>query len=98
MKDSTAGVRVESDVKSEAEDILQKPGMPASAVISSPCRQVIYRRGVPFPLAMPREPKTIGVLSDAELDAKFQRSYAQAAAGEGRPMADVFEDLGKDLR
>lgn len=93
MKDSTASVRAEGGAKPEAEDIRQKPGIPVSAAINA-----LYRHGVPYPMTILQEPKTMDVLSDAELDAKLQRSYAQAAAGEGRPMADVFEDLEKDLR
>ena len=48
MKDATVSARVEYDVKTEAEDILQKLGVPVSVVINSLYRQIIYRRGVPF--------------------------------------------------
>lgn len=39
MKDSTVSARVELDVKTEAEDILQKLGVPVSVVINS-----LYRK------------------------------------------------------
>ena len=35
MKDATVSARVEFDVKTEAEDILQKLGVPVSVVINS---------------------------------------------------------------
>lgn len=35
MKDSTVSARVENNVKIEAEDILQKLGVPVSVVINS---------------------------------------------------------------
>ena len=35
MKDATVSARVEYDVKTEAEDILQKLGVPVSVVINS---------------------------------------------------------------
>ena len=35
MKDTTVSVRVESDVKNEAEGILQNLGVPVSVVINS---------------------------------------------------------------
>lgn len=41
----------------------------------------------------PSELRTIDKMSDAELDAKFQHSYAQSLAGEGRAMDEVFDDL-----
>ncbi len=98
MKDSTVSARVENNVKLEAEDILQKLGIPVSVVINSLYRQIIYHRGVPFSLTIPSEPRTIDVMSDAELDTKLQRSYKQSLAGEGRSMNDVFDDLERSLK
>ena len=98
MKDSTVSARVENNVKIEAEDILQKLGVPVSVVINSLYRQIIYHHGVPFSLTIPTEPRTVDTMSDAELDAKLQHSYAQAIAGEGRPMSEVFDDLERSLK
>ena len=98
MKDSTVSARVENNVKLEAEDILQKLGIPVSVVINSLYRQIIYHRGVPFSLTIPSEPRTIDVMSDAELDTKLQRSYKQSLAGEGRSMNEVFDDLERSLK
>lgn len=98
MKDSTVSARVENNVKLEAEDILQKLGIPVSVVINSLYRQIIYHRGVPFSLTIPSEPRTIDVMSDAELDTKLQRSYKQSLASECRSMNDVFDDLERSLK
>ncbi len=98
MKDSTVSARVENNIKNEAEDILQKLGIPVSVVINSLYRQIIYCHGIPFSLTIPSVPKTIDTLSDAELDAKLQNSCAQSIAGEGRSMHDVFDDLERSLR
>ena len=98
MKDTAVSVRVESDVKKEAEGILQNPGVPVSVVINSLYRQIIYRRGIPFPLTVPSEPGTMDVMSNTEFDAKLEHSYAQSVAGEGRPLDDVFDDLESKLR
>ena len=97
MKDATVSARVECDVKSEAEDILQKLGIPVSVVINSLYRQIIYRRGVPFALTIPAEPKTLDRMTQAELDARLEHSYAQSLAGEGRPCEDVFDELERGL-
>lgn len=97
MKDATVSARVEYDVKTEAEDILQKLGVPVSVVINSLYRQIIYRRGVPFSLTVPSEPKTIDNLTKAELDAKLRHSYDQSLAGEGRPFDEVFDELERGL-
>ena len=97
MNDATVSARVEYDVKTEAEDILQKLGIPVSVVINSLYRQIIYRHGVPFSLTIPVEPKTLDTISRGELDAKLRHSYEQSLAGEGRPFEDVFADLERGL-
>lgn len=97
MKDSTVSARVEYEIKIEAEDILQKLGIPVSVLINSLYRQVIYTRGVPFSLTMPAEPKTLDVMSDCELNNKLQHSYQQSLAGEGRPYAEVFDEVERGL-
>lgn len=54
---------------------------------------IIYRKGIPFSLTIPTEPRTIDTMTEAELDAKLSHSYEQAIAGEGRPLSDVFDAL-----
>lgn len=97
MKDATVSACVEYDVKAEAEDILQKIGVPVSVVINSLYRQIIYRRGIPFSLVVPDEPKTLDSMTKAELDAKLQHSYNQSLNGEGRPLEAVFDELERGL-
>jgi addiction module RelB/DinJ family antitoxin len=97
MKDSTVSARVENDIKTEAEDILQKLGIPVSVVINSLYRQIIYRHGVPFSLTIPKEPRTLDTMSDAELNTKLQHSYEQSLAGEGMPYNEVFDELERSL-
>ena len=53
MKDSTVSARVENDVKNEAEDILQKLGIPVSVVINALYRQIMYVHGIPFSMTVP---------------------------------------------
>lgn len=48
-------------------------------------------------LTLPAEPETTGRMSENELNARLSHSYAQAVAGEGRPMDEVFDDLEKKL-
>ena len=98
MKDATVSARVEFNVKTEAEDILERLGIPVSVVINSLYRQIIYKHGVPFSLTVPREPKTLDTMSDAELNTKLQHSYEQSLAGEGRPFNQVFDELERGLQ
>lgn len=97
MKNAMVSARVEEDVKNEAEDILQKLGIPVSVVINSLYRQIIYTRGIPFSLTVPEGPRAAEDYTKDELNAKLEHSYAQALRGEGRPLDDVFDDLGRGL-
>ena len=97
MKDATVSARVEYGVKAEAEEILQRLGVPVSVVINSLYRQIIYRHGVPFALTIPAEPKTLDSMTETEWNAKLQHSYEQSLAGEGRPFEEVFDELESGL-
>ena len=85
LKDSTVSAHVETDIKQEAEDILQKLGIPVSVVINSLYRQIIFTKGIPFSLTIPTEPRTLDSMSRGELDSMLQHSYEQSLAGKGRP-------------
>lgn len=98
MKDSTVSVRVENDIKTEAEDILKKLGIPVSVAINSLYRQIIYTCGIPFYLTIPKTPKAQNEFTNAEINAKIQESYEHSLAGEGRPMNEVFDDLESNLK
>lgn len=97
MKDSTVSARVQSDVKSEAEEILQKLGIPVSVVINSLYRQIIFNHGIPFSLTVPTEPKTLDSMTQEEFDAMMQHSYEQALRGEGVEAARFFDELERSL-
>ena len=42
---------------------------------------------------IPRQPQTLDVMTDAELNAKLEHSYEQAAAGKGLPFREIFDEL-----
>ena len=97
LKDSTVSAHVETDIKQEAEYILQKLGIPVSVVINSLYRQIIFTKGIPFSLTIPTEPRTLDSMSRGELDSMLQHSYEQSLAGKGRPFEEVFDELERGL-
>ncbi|MEE8808432.1 MAG: type II toxin-antitoxin system RelB/DinJ family antitoxin [Lactimicrobium sp.] len=92
-KDSTVSVRLQTNIKIEAEDILKQLGIPVSVLIDSLYRQIILQRGVPFSLTLPSEPKTVDSMSQEELNTILEHSYQQAMAGKGKPVQEVFDHL-----
>ena len=97
MKNATVSVRVEYDVKNEAEEILEQLGIPVSVVINSLYRQIIFKHGIPFSLTVPQQPKTLDMMSEEELNEKLEHSYQQSLRGEGRPLDEVFDELERGL-
>lgn len=97
MKNSTVSVRVEDNIKREAEDIMQRLGLPVSVVIDSLYRQIIYTHGIPFSLTIPSEPKTIEDISKSELIEKLEHSHKQAQCRKGRSLNDVFDELERGI-
>ena len=92
-KDATVSARIDENVKSQAENILQQLGIPVSVVINTLYHQIIIQQGVPFPLTLTRTPATLEGMTKAQLDAKLQHSYEQAIARQGRPLDAVLSDL-----
>lgn len=98
VKNATVSARVEEDIKLEAENILQRLGIPVSVVINTLYRQIIARNGIPFSMTLPEESKPLEDMTRTELDTKLQHSYDQFLAREGRPIDHVFEDLERKHR
>ena len=90
--------RVEPEVKEEAESIMNQIGVPASVVINMLYKQIIYTRGIPFPLTLNHEPSTRDEMSDAEFDTMMENGLMQAKAGKGKPATEVADNLKKKIR
>ena len=97
MKDATVSARVQSDIKTKAEVILNNLGIPVSVLINSLYRQIIFKQGIPFELTVPAAPATLDSLTKAELNNKLQHSYEQSLNGQGVSANQFFDELEKDL-
>ena len=92
-KDAIVSARIDENVKSQAENILQQLGIPVSVVINTLYHQIIIQQGLPFPLTLTKTPATVEGMTKAQLDAKLQHSYEQAITRQGRTLNAVFSDL-----
>lgn len=99
MATRTANVmaRVEPDVKEQAEDILDRLGVPASVVINALYKQIIYRNGIPFSLVLPSVLVARDEMTDAEFNAMMQTGLNAAKADHSRDASEVFADLRRGL-
>jgi DNA-damage-inducible protein J len=90
-------VRIEPNVKEQAESILAALGIPASNAINMFYKQIILQRGLPFEVKMPAvRPLDASVLTDAQMDAELEKGYADMQAGRTKPVKSAFADIRKD--
>ena len=99
MATKTANVlaRVEPEVKEEAESIMSQLGVPASVVINMLYKQIIIKKGIPFPLSVSSEPRARDEMSMQDFNRIMQEGLDDAKTDTSRPVADVFYDLRKKI-
>ena len=97
VRSANVNVRVEPDIKKQAEDILDKLGISVSAFINMTYRQVIMKRGIPFSVELPSGIETLDTMTDAEFDEMMQTGLEQAKKGESVPYEEAFDRLMEGL-
>ena len=97
QRTSNVFARVEPEIKKQAEQILNKLGIPMSNAIGLFLRQVIMQRGIPFEMKLPtRKPIAIGAMNTAELNAELEKGYADVIAGRLNDLDDVVAEMKLD--
>jgi DNA-damage-inducible protein J len=90
-------VRIEPDVKEQAESILAALGISASNAINMFYKQIILQRGLPFEVKMPAvRPLDASVLTNAQMDAELEKGYDDMQAGRTKSVKSAFADIRKD--
>ena len=90
-------VRIEPDIKEQAESILSALGIPASNAINMFYKQIILQRGLPFEVKMPAaRPLNASVLTDAQMDAELEKGYADMQDGRTKSVKSAFADIRTD--
>ena len=98
LKSSNVAARVEPEIKEQAEAIMSRLGLSASAGINMFYRQIILWNGLPFRPAIPvKIPPSLDEMTKEEFNAKMARGLAQAKAGMGMPADEFFNNLEKEV-
>ena len=66
MRISSIQANIDTDIKREAEDILQELGMSPNIAINTFYRQIIFQHGIPYPIELPEELKEKYNLEDID--------------------------------
>ncbi len=93
VKSANITARVEPEVKSEAEKIIAELGLSVSTVINSLYRQIILRKGIPYSLTLPQEPRAVEEMSKTEFDLMLETGLTQAQRGESLPADEAFAEI-----
>ncbi|MDO5540379.1 MAG: type II toxin-antitoxin system RelB/DinJ family antitoxin [Eubacteriales bacterium] len=79
---SNVFARVEPEIKEQAEQVLDRLGIPMSNEIGMFLRQVVLQRGLPFEVKLPQEtPIAYGSLTKEQFDAEIEKGMEDIQAG-----------------
>ena len=96
-KSANLYVRIEPEIKEQAEKILSTLGIPASNAIYIFYKQIILQRGLPFEVKIPdNTPTDISMLGVEELHAELEKGYADVKAGRIKDAKTAFAEIRKD--
>ncbi len=89
-------VRVEPDIKTEAESVLKELGIPMSNAVAMFLRQVILQRGIPFDMKLPsKTPPSFETLTKAEFDEIINEGIKDFENGNVHTAEAVKEHLNR---
>lgn len=95
-KTATVMVRVEPELKEQAEHILNELGFSASAAINSFYRQIVRHKGFPYQVTLDM-PTARDEMEKAAFDAMMEKGLEQAKAGQGYSVEEAFAILREEL-
>jgi DNA-damage-inducible protein J len=82
MAQSTLTIRIDDDIKHDAEILFNKLGFSLSGVINVFFRQAIREQAIPFPIRVKTAEEKYNEYFTPEVIAQIKRSVAQAESGE----------------
>ena len=96
-KSANLYVRIEPEIKEQAEKILSTLGIPASNAINIFYKQIILQRGLPFEVKIPDSMLiNISMPGAEELHEELDKGYADVKAGRIKDAKTAFADIRRD--
>ena len=89
--------RVEPEVKEQAEQVLDRLGIPMSNADSMFLKQIILQRGIPFEMKLPKNmPLAFESLAKEQFDKEIQKGIADLESGRAYSMENVEEEMKRN--
>ena len=92
-KNANLNIRIEPEVKAQAEEILTSLGLTTSMAVNLFFKQIIMTQGIPFEVKLPEHPLDVSKMTPEELDAELEKGLNS----ESRPAEEVFAELWKEF-
>ena len=90
-------VRVEPEIKEQAENVLEQLGIPMSLAISVFLRQIVLQKGIPFEIKLPeRKLLDMSALSEEEFNAEIEKGLADIREGRVISAQSVADKMHRD--
>ena len=96
-KTANVNVRIQENIKQQAEQILETIGITRATAIDMFYRQIILNKGIPFSLTIPKSLPAQDDMDEKTFNALMAKGYDQAAQSDSYPIDDVFEELERGL-
>ena len=94
-KTANVNVRIQENIKKQAEQILETIGISRATAIDMFYRQIILNNGIQFAIKIPRHLPIRESMDDDSFNLLMANGYVQAIQGESYDIDDVFEELEK---
>ena len=93
---SNVFVRVEPEIKEQAESVLNQLGIPMSNAVGMFLRQVVMQKGIPFEMKLPSSrPLVLEEMTKEQLDAALLEGMKDIETGNVKFASDVEADLNR---
>lgn len=91
-------VRIEPEIKEQAESVLEQLGIPMSNAVGMFLRQIVLQKGIPFEMKLPRtEPLAYGSLTKEQCDNEIKKGMADIKAGRVYSADAVETEMKRDF-
>jgi len=98
-KTTTLNLRVNPEVKENAENVLSQLGIPMATAIDMYLKQIALVGGIPFSVVLPKTESSVNadVMSVAQIHEKLEKGYADIDKGNVVDAASAFEAFRKKV-
>ena len=96
VKTATVNLRMQVNIKEQAEAILDRLGIPRSVAIDMYYRQIIAHNGIPFSVTLPSNTPARDEMTDAQFNRMMLTGLKQAKMNDSLDVDEAFDKLEKE--